>query len=144
MAQSEQATVEVTCEREKTAWGHSDTYYVEIEGFNRIEMGKHATGKKLAKTLAATLNAAGATSYDLLPPEWTKGERPSMASSDRWEGWAAEHMSIPARVAAAGKAAAAGYMKVVYRTEETLIATHLGVSEQTVGQYLSDLREGRR
>lgn len=94
-----------------------------------------------ARTLAATLSAADADTFDLLPPHFGPSE---YDPSNEWEEWSARTMAVPVEVAAAGKAAVAGYLNVVHRKRPSWIALRLGVSEQTVQQYLSDLRQGRR
>jgi len=137
----------ILVEMEKETSGFNSTtpvYYVKYSGENEaVEIGHGKDGKKLARTLAATLDKAGVTGIsDVLPPEFG----PSKYDRDggEWEQWAGESQAIPAQVAAAGKAAMAGWLKVVHQEREGWIATELGVSEPTVRQYLSDLREGRR
>ena len=144
MSEAKQAVAEVTSETDETGLSTTTTYHVEIEGYQPVAVGTHESGEMLAKTLASTLNAAGVESFDVLPPGWTGGDRPTMATSNQWQQWSTEHMAVPSQIVEAGKAAVAGHMKVVYRSEPKLIANHLGVSEKTVGQYLIDLREGRR
>jgi len=121
-------------------------YYVETNGEPSIKVGSGSNGKKLARTLAATLNAANVHDLDALPPGMTGDEPayPDEYSDDEWQAWTADNEVLPVRVAGAGKAAIAGYLKVVHRERESWIANRLGVSESTVRQYLSDLREGRR
>jgi hypothetical protein len=93
-----------------------------------------------ARTLAAALSAAGMTTVvDAVPPN-LGGRR----GEGGWESWGAETNAVPARVAGAGAAPTAAYIKVVHRERESWIANRLGVSESTVRQYLSDLRAGRR
>jgi len=123
--------------------GSTRTYYVTSSAgkMEPLEINTGKTGKKLARTLAAALEAAGATEHsDILPPEI----HPNEYSDDEWESWVGKTSAIPVQVAAGGKAAIAGYMKVVHQERESWIGSRLGVSEQTVRQYLSDLREGRR
>jgi len=123
--------------------GTRKTYYVTTSNADMepLEINTGKTGRKLARTLAAALEAADVTKYDeVLPPELG----PSEYADDEWESWVGKTNAIPAKVASGGKAAIAGYMKVVHQQRESWIASRLGVSEQTVRQYLSDLREGRR
>jgi len=130
-----------TTERGGFGGGTRTVYHVQYgsDEEERIEFGSGKEKKRLARTLAATMNAAGA-SMDLLPPELG----PKRYDDNEWQSWAASSNAIPTKVAAAGKAAIAGYCKVVHREREGWIAGRLDVSEQTVRQYLSDLREGRR
>lgn len=117
---------------------------VKFRGDNRVQVhGSGKAAKKNAKTLAATLHAAGETDLDALPEEMNS---PSIHNddADSWEVWADENLAVPVSVATAGKAAVAGYLKVVHRERESWIGSKLGVSESTVRQYLSDLRAGRR
>ena len=119
--------------------GGTTRYYVsECDGPGRVEIGDGADGKTLARMLAATLANAAVDSLDVLPPEFGPESH-----GDAWETWTARTVPVPATVAAAGRAASAGWLKVVYRMREDGIATEVGVSEDTVVQYLSDLREGR-
>jgi hypothetical protein len=126
----------------------SDTtwYYVETNGEPSVKVGSGSDGKKLARTLAATLNAANVHDFDVLPPGLDGDEpmHPDDYSDNEWESWASDNEVVPVRIARGGKAAIAGYLKVVHRERENWIASRLGVSESTVRQYLSDLREGRR
>ena len=117
-------------------------WHVERKGENQsVELNYGKDGKKLARTLAAALDAAGATgTSELLPPVLG----PSKHDTDEWEAWAADTDAVPVKIATAGKAPIAAWLKVVHRERESWIATKLGVSERTVRQYLSDLREGRR
>jgi len=130
-------------ERESSGYGHVDVWYVRNTGANwEVEVGQKRDGKKLARTLAATLDSAGVLDpTDVMPPEW--GPRGITADSD-WEAWADDAKAVPAAVAGGGKAAIAGWLKVVHKEREGWISNELGVSESTVRQYLSDLREGRR
>lgn len=122
--------------------GTKTMWHVERKGENQsVELNYGKDGKKLARTLAAALDAAGATgSSELLPPELG----PSKHDTDEWEAWVADTDAVPVKIATAGKAPIAAWLKVVHRERESWIATKLGVSERTVRQYLSDLREGRR
>jgi hypothetical protein len=130
--------------RESKGFGSTDVWYVAHTGTGwEVETGTKQNGKKLARTLAAVLDSAGVMRpADVMPPEW--GARGITSGDDEWQEWAAENKSVPAKVATAGNAAVAGWLKVVGKEREGWIATELGVSEQTVRQYLSDLREGRR
>lgn len=119
--------------------GGTTRYYLADASEERVEVGDGPDGKRLARTLAATLEKAGFDSLDVLPPEFGPEEH-----GDDWEAWASESFAVPARVSMASKAAVAGWLKVVHRQREEWIADHYGVSEETVVQYLSDLREGRR
>lgn len=121
-------------------------WYVEAYDEPAVKMGSGKEGKKRARTLAATLDAAGCHGLDALPPglDGDEPEYPDKHSSDDWEAWASENGAVPVRIASGGKAAIAGYLKVVHRERESWIGRRLGVSESTVRQYLSDLREGRR
>jgi hypothetical protein len=132
----------VTKDRNAGISGSKTMYGVEREGENeRVEINTGKTGKKLARTLAAALDKAGAIgSEELLPPSLG----PSSYDGDPWEAWAADTDAVPVKVAAAGKASIAAWLKVVHQEREKWIAGKLGVSESTVRQYLSDLREGRR
>jgi len=141
-SETEYGRFEVTYETRNTGISNRTTYYVKA-GDERIEINDGNDGRKLARTLAATLDAAGAIDFSELPPEW-EDERPDEYSEGEWESWEADNQSVPVRVAGAGKAPLAGYLKVVYGQRESWIARRLDVSEQTVRQYLSDLREGRR
>jgi len=126
----------------------SDVWYVENHEGDRVRVGDAANGETRAKTLAATLDATKAGSFDLLPPGMLVDERPRghprSHSDNDWETWAAETNAVPAEVAGAGKAPLAGYLKIVHRERDGWIANRLGVGEATVRQYLSDLRNGRR
>ena len=127
--------------------GRTSTYYVEDKfgDGEPVKVGTGKGGKKLAKTISATLSAAEVTDLDILPPGMRDGEHPQRyGDAEAWEDWVAENASIPTKVATAGKAAIAGWLKVVHRERESWIANRLGVSETTVRQYLSDLRAGRR
>jgi hypothetical protein len=120
--------------------GGTTRYYVsEVDGERQVEIGDGTDGKKLARTLAATLAKADVATLNVLPPEF--GPK---TQGGEWEKWVAESVPVPATVAAAGRAASAGWLKVVYRIREDWIGDEIGVSEDTVVQYLSDLREGRR
>jgi len=131
-----------TVERGGFGGGTRNVYHVQCgsDSEQRLEIGSGDEKQRLARTLAATMEAAGATDFDLLPPELG----PTSYDGDEWEAWAADTNAVPAKVAGAGKAALAGYLKVVHRERESWIGSRLDVSEQTVRQYLSDLREGRR
>ncbi|WP_128478349.1 hypothetical protein [Halorussus pelagicus] len=120
--------------------GTTRFYLSEVEGRERVEVGDGPDGRRNARTLAAALAAAGVESLDVLPPEFG----PSAHDGDEWEAWADDSFAVPARVATASRAAIAGWLKVVHRQREDWIASEVGVSEDTVVQYLSDLREGRR
>lgn len=122
--------------------GTQSVYHVQngTDDADRMKIGAGKEKKRIARTLAATMDAAGAIDFDLITPELG----PKEYSDNEWEKWAAESNAVPAKVAGAGKAALAGYLKVVHREREGWIASRLDVSEQTVRQYLSDLREGRR
>lgn len=116
-----------------------------MQGEAPVPVGSGKNGKKLARTLAATLASAGVHGFECLPPGFEDGDRPSrVGSGGEWEEWAAESHAVPAEIAAAGKAALAGWLKVVHRRSASQIAHRLGVSESTAQQYLSDLRQGRR
>jgi hypothetical protein len=117
-------------------------YYVRrSNGDESVEVGSRKEGRKLARTLAATLDSAKVSGVDdVLPPEF----RPDRHNGDEWEQWAGESLAVPAKVACAGKAPIAGWLKVVHKQSEQWIANRMDVSESTVRQYLSDLREGRR
>lgn len=120
--------------------GGTTRYYVsEVDGERRVEIGDGSDGKRLARTLAATLAKADVESLDLLPPEFGPEKQ-----GNGWESWVSESVPVPVTVAASGRAASAGWLKVVYRMREKWIGNEIGVSEDTVVQYLSDLREGRR
>ena len=121
-------------------------WYLETNAEPPVKMGSGKEGKKRARTLAATLDAAGVHDFDALPPglDGDGPDYPDEHSSDEWEAWVGENEVVPVRIASGGKAAIAGYLKVVHRERENWIANRLGVSESTVRQYLSDLREGRR
>ena len=121
-------------------------WYVEAYDEPAVKMGSGKEGKKRARTLAATLDAAGVHDFDALPPglDGDGPDYPDEHSSDEWQAWVGENEVVPVRIASGGKAAIAGYLKVVHRERESWIANRLGVSESTVRQYLSDLREGRR
>lgn len=134
----------VVSETERTAYGRQVSYYVETKGSGRVEVGTGNDGKRLAKTLAAALKNADVHDFEVLPPGFVDGDRPERHDADDWERWCFDTKAVPARIATAGKPATAAYLKVVYRRQESWIATELGVGEQTVVQYLSDLREGRR
>jgi hypothetical protein len=135
-----------TVERERESGrglGSTDVWYVRRSGKDwEVDCGTKKNGKKLARTLAAALDAADVLDpTDVLPPEW--GPRGITADSD-WEAWADESKAVPVAIASAGNAAVAAWLKVVHKEREKWIANTLGVSESTVRQYLSDLREGRR
>lgn len=121
-------------------------WYVEAYDEPAVKMGTGKEGKKRARTLAATLDAADCHGFDALPPglNGDEPEYPDSHSSDEWEVWSSENGAVPVRIASGGKAAIAGYLKVVHRERESWIGRRIGVSESTVRQYLSDLREGRR
>lgn len=98
-------------------------------------------GKKRAKALAAALDAANVLDIqDVMPPS----EPTEYGCESEWEEWTAESTAIPAEMFKDGKYSAAGYLHAVYRLRNSQIARKLGVSEQSVSQYLSDLRAGRR
>ena len=121
--------------------GTTRFYVAEIDGDAQVEVGDGADGRRNARTLAAALAAAGVESLDVLPPEFG----PDFAApGSEWEAWAGESFAVPARIATASRAAIAGWLKAVHRQREDWIASEVGVSEDTVVQYLSDLREGRR
>jgi len=137
-------SIAVKYAKKTTSFGRSDrTYYIEYVGEQEpVEIGDGKDGKKLARTLAAALDSAGVTGYNqILPPEFGPAKH---SDTDEWELWAGDSRAIPARIATAGKAAMAGWLKVVHQEREKWIGNELGVSEGTVRQYLSDLREGRR
>jgi hypothetical protein len=119
-------------------------YYVRPKGGDReAYCGTGKDGKKRARTLAATLDAAGQYDLDTLPPEWGQDNRLSkFGHENEIEEWACEENAVPAEIAVAGKPAVAGYLYVVYNESPSYMS--LGVSESTIRQYLSDLREGRR
>jgi len=130
-------------ERESGGFGNTDVWYVRNTGANwETEVGTKQNGKKLARTLAATLDAADVLDpSDVMPPEW--GAR-GITKGDDWQTWVAETHALPVEIATGGNAAIAGWMKVIQKEREGWISNRIGVSEQTVRQYLSDLREGRR
>jgi hypothetical protein len=130
-------------ERDTSGYGTTDVWYVRNSGANwEAEVGQKQSGKKLARTLAAVLDAADVhRPSEVMPPEW--GAR-GITANGEWEEWAADAEVIPAQVACGGRAAIAGWLKVIHKEKENWIANEIGVSEQTVRQYLSDLREGRR
>lgn len=146
--QKEYGRFEVTTAKQSHSFRNRSTtwYYVETNGEPPVKVGSGSDGKKLARTLAATLDSANVHDLDALPPGMTGDEpsHPDEYSNDEWEAWTAENEVLPVRIAGAGKAAIAGYLKVVHREREAWISNRLGVSESTVRQYLSDLREGRR
>ena len=117
------------------------TYYVTARGANdRVKVGDGKQARHHARTLAAALAAAGEIDLSSLPPEFG----PRRSDENEWAGWAGDTLAVPATIAAAGNAPLAGYLKVVHRQSESWIAREMDVSETTVRQYLSDLREGRR
>jgi hypothetical protein len=146
VSQTEYGRFDVTSNTKTTGFGSNTTYWgIETRNEPTITIGNGKEGKQQARTLAAVLNAAGAHGFDMLPPGMVENdELPGKGSSNEWEQWAADTEAVPARIATAGKAAVAGWLKVVHRERESWIGTELDVSESTVRQYLSDLREGRR
>lgn len=145
-AQSNYGRFEVTNQDKNRTFAKSRTaYFVEDRDGHAVEIGTGKNGKKRARTLAATLNAASIYSFeDVLPPGLLDGDFPSKGASDPWQEWASDTDAIPARIATSGKAPMAGWLHIIHRERPSWIANELGVSEQTVRQYLSDLREGRR
>lgn len=139
---------EVTSERKGGGLTGTTVWYVQRgdDSARRRKIGDGKTGKKNARALAAALAAAGQTDLSALPPEFgpTKHHQLHGDDGDEWEQWAGETQAVPAEVAAAGKAPLAAWVKVVHRERESWIGNRLDVSESTVRQYLSDLREGRR
>lgn len=135
---------EIERERVRNA-GFGTTYSYSIVDKHsdwRVQVGDDDTGYQLARTLAATLDAAEIRNPDeIMPPEW--GAR-GVGGGDEWESWVGESKAVPGKIAAAGKAPLAGWLKVVHKERASWIANEIGVAEQTVKQYLSDLREGRR
>jgi len=118
---------------------------VEDRDGGRFETGTGKDGKKRAKALAAALDAAGFLDLDELPPVAEGSERPTrFGDSDGWEEWTAESYAVPAKAAVDGKYSMAGFMHGVHHASPSEIARYLDVSEQSVRQYLSDLRAGRR
>ncbi len=148
MAQESQVTeygrFKVQKEIDRGGLGKTEKFYVQngMKG-DRIRV---YGGENRAKTLAAVLDSAGAVDFDVLPMDSEGLEEPRKHNddADEWEVWADDALAVPAEVAVAGKAAVAGFLKVVHRERESWIGTKLGVSEATVRQYLSDLRAGRR
>lgn len=125
--------------------GHSRRkYFVRPKGdYGEAYCGNGKDGKKRARTLAAALDAAGQHDLETLPPEWGQDNRLSKyGDSGQIEKWAVEENAVPAEIAVAGKPAIAAYLYVVYNENPKYM--NLGVSESTIRQYLSDLREGRR
>jgi hypothetical protein len=123
-------------------------WFVENHEGDRVKTGEGDSGQQRARTLAATLHAVDGGTFDLLPPGMLLDDRPrghpTESSENQWESWTAENHGVPARVAAAGKAPLAGYLKIVHRERDSWIGSIIGVSGETVSQYLSDLRAGRR
>jgi hypothetical protein len=120
---------------------HRYTYHVERKHEqDQIAVSDGSEGKTLARTLAASLDAAGVVTEPILPPSLGPNEH----EGDEWEAWSDRNNAVPAKIAVAGNATVAGWLKVVHRERESWIANKLDVSESTVRQYLSDLREGRR
>jgi hypothetical protein len=120
---------------------HRYMYHVERKHEqDQIAVSDGSDGKKLARTLAAALDAAGTITEPILPPSLG----PNKHEGDEWEEWSDRNDAVPAKIATAGNAAIAGWLKVVHQERESWIATKMDVSKSTVRQYLSDLREGRR
>lgn len=143
--QTEYGRFEVTGTRQ-TALGNTTSYAVTGPDGKTVTIGNSTEGRKRARTLAATLESAEVFDMEeMLPPELL-GEEPNFPSrtGDGFEEWASVNDVIPVRIATAGKAAMAGWLYVIHRHRPGWISNKLGVSEQTVRQYLSDLREGRR
>jgi hypothetical protein len=141
---TEYGRFEAISERDDSGYLTTVRWSVDTANEPPIEIGTGSDGKKLARTLAAALDAADVDGWDCLPPGFADGERPESYDSGTWEAWAADSLTVPARVAASGKAPLAAYLKVVHRKGESWIAKQLDVSEATVRQYLSDLRRGVR
>lgn len=145
-AKMQYGAFKVTSSTNRRGLSSTTHYYIERNGEEPVKLGTGKDGKKLARTLAAALEAAGVHNFDCLPPG-LRGDDPQYPhdySDDEWEAWASDNEVVPVRIASGGKAAIAAYLKVVHREREKWIASRLGVSETTVRQYLSDLREGRR
>lgn len=138
--QKQYGQFEVTSEEGRGIMNDRTWFVAVVYGDDQRYINTGQNGKKLARTLAAALDAADETDLSSLPPEFG----PAARAGDEWEQWAGETQAVPARIAGAGKAPLAAYLKVVHRQRENWIGNRLGVSEQTVRQYLSDLREGRR
>jgi len=122
------------------------SYYVRPKGGDReAYCGNGKDGKKRARTLAAALDAAGQFDLDTLPPGWAWDNKlRKHGDTEDIEEWAVEENAVPAEIAVAGKPAVAAYLYVIYNENPQFMENTLGVSEATIRQYLSDLREGRR
>ena len=104
---------------------------------------------KRGQALAAALDATNCWMdcvEELLPPEepGRGGFSKYPRDEDGWDYWSIDNLVVPAKLLGDGKYGAAGWIYGVYGTNPEWIANHLDVSEQSVRQYLSDLRSGRR
>lgn len=135
--------------RKKTKYGYyevtlkSGSYHVTGTGEEeRIFVGKDRSGRERAKALAAALDAAGVVQFErVLPPETNPSKN---GESGEWQSWSADSYALPAKMLADSNYSAAGYLHGIYDLKPSQIARRIGVSEQSVRQYLSDLRAGRR
>ena len=109
-------------------------------------LGSRRKGRLRAQALASALDSAGISGkYQLnrvKPPE----EKTVVSSSEAetWAQWADRAHPVPSRIAGHGSPVIAGYLAGAYGLRTEKIAHELGLSDQTVSQYLSDLRAGRR
>lgn len=107
---------------------------------DRFEVGTGKDARRDAQALASALDSAGVLELDdVLPPK-----KPSKFTGEEWESWSDESNAVPARLVGAGKHVVAAYLDVVNEERTGTIASRLDVGEQTVRQYLSDLRADRR
>lgn len=128
-------------------------YVVDRDG-NRyhVATGRH-NARRRAQALAAALDAADVYMTDgieaIMPPDEVDGEdwsgsRFGNNHENDWANWSLDNSVVPVKLMKDGNYSVSGWLHGVYDIDPKWIAQYLDVSEQSVRQYLSDLRSGRR
>lgn len=128
-----------TVERNRASIGGRTEWIVVGRDGETWSLGAKKDGRRDAQALAAAFDKANVLDMDDLLPS----KSPDKYTGGEWEEWAAAAEVVPADLVGAGKPAVAAWMKVVLGVSIIRISHSLDVSEQSVRQYLADLRADR-